>query len=233
MLGMALSKIVSIDSIERSNTLAVTNHSPLNRTTPAARTPSIRVRPADHRGVKASSPSGRPRFVIVQEPRAQVIGAQAALDRDRPETLPRDQRRRRPGCRHDFTDPGRDTRFLGDLYQDLSQLARKRYALLQTPEFVEEFILDRTLEPRRVRPRPPWKPRTAYVEPSEEKGRSRWEGASGALHVELCRAIRRVLWDGDVPVTLTHRARERLERVRDELRWVEPRARPSSARTAR
>jgi type I restriction-modification system DNA methylase subunit len=40
-----------------------------------------------------------------------------------------------------------DTRFLGDLYQDLSEEARKRYALLQTPEFVEEFILDRALEP--------------------------------------------------------------------------------------
>ncbi|MBQ0988188.1 BREX-2 system adenine-specific DNA-methyltransferase PglX [Streptomyces sp. F63] len=57
---------------------------------------------------------------------------------------------------HDFTDPleedgdgtrGWDTRFLGDLYQDLSEAARKTYALLQTPEFVEEFILDRTMEP--------------------------------------------------------------------------------------
>ena len=49
--------------------------------------------------------------------------------------------------RHDFTDPGWDTRFLGDLYQDLSDDAKKRFALLQTPEFVEEFILDRTLTP--------------------------------------------------------------------------------------
>lgn len=48
---------------------------------------------------------------------------------------------------HDFTDPDLGTRFLGDLYQDLSEAARKRYALLQTPEFVEEFILDRTLDP--------------------------------------------------------------------------------------
>ncbi|MEU9867389.1 BREX-2 system adenine-specific DNA-methyltransferase PglX [Actinomadura sp. NPDC048021] len=54
---------------------------------------------------------------------------------------------------HDFTDPlshdgtkGWDTRFLGDLYQDLSEAARERYALLQTPEFVEEFILDRTMD---------------------------------------------------------------------------------------
>ena len=48
---------------------------------------------------------------------------------------------------HDFTDPSLDTRFLGDLYQDLSEAARKKYALLQTPVFVEEFILERTLEP--------------------------------------------------------------------------------------
>ncbi|WP_189780606.1 BREX-2 system adenine-specific DNA-methyltransferase PglX [Streptomyces capitiformicae] len=55
--------------------------------------------------------------------------------------------------RHDFRsiyvfkDRNRETRFLGDLYQDLSEHARKTYALLQTPEFVEEFILDLTLEP--------------------------------------------------------------------------------------
>lgn len=42
---------------------------------------------------------------------------------------------------------GNDTRFLGDLYQDLSEGVRKRYALLQTPDFVESFILDQTLEP--------------------------------------------------------------------------------------
>ncbi|MET7351814.1 BREX-2 system adenine-specific DNA-methyltransferase PglX [Streptomyces mirabilis] len=57
---------------------------------------------------------------------------------------------------HDFTDAleeggdgtrGWDTRFMGDLYQDLSEAARKTYALLQTPEFVEEFILDRTMDP--------------------------------------------------------------------------------------
>jgi len=46
-----------------------------------------------------------------------------------------------------FNDPDLSTRFLGDLYQDLSEFARKKYALLQTPDFVEEFILDRTLTP--------------------------------------------------------------------------------------
>ena len=48
---------------------------------------------------------------------------------------------------HGLADPSLSTRFLGDLYQDLSQHAKDTYALLQTPVFVEEFILDRTMEP--------------------------------------------------------------------------------------
>jgi hypothetical protein len=48
---------------------------------------------------------------------------------------------------HDLADKSWSTRFLGDLYQDLSYHAKDTYALLQTPVFVEEFILDRTLEP--------------------------------------------------------------------------------------
>jgi hypothetical protein len=48
---------------------------------------------------------------------------------------------------HDLRDPSLSTRFLGNLYQDLSQHAKDTYALLQTPVFVEEFILNRALEP--------------------------------------------------------------------------------------
>lgn len=48
---------------------------------------------------------------------------------------------------HNFTDASLGTRFLGDLYQGLSAQAKKTYALLQTPVFVEEFILDQTLSP--------------------------------------------------------------------------------------
>jgi len=50
------------------------------------------------------------------------------------------------GPRHDFRGDDLDTRFVGDLYQDLDADVRARYALLQTPDFIEEFILDRTLE---------------------------------------------------------------------------------------
>jgi len=40
-----------------------------------------------------------------------------------------------------------DTAFLGWIYQDLDEGVRARFALLQTPRFIESFILDRTLEP--------------------------------------------------------------------------------------
>jgi hypothetical protein len=53
-----------------------------------------------------------------------------------------------------------DTRFLGDLYQDLSEYAKKTYALLQTPVFVEDFILKYTLDPAieefGLTPKPPY-----------------------------------------------------------------------------
>ena len=54
------------------------------------------------------------------------------------------------GLFYDFTPAEGETfdgRFLGDLYQDLDADVRKRYALLQTPEFVESYILDYTLAP--------------------------------------------------------------------------------------
>ena len=53
----------------------------------------------------------------------------------------------RDGERYVWNGDGFDSRFLGDLYQDLDADIRKRYALLQTPRFVEEYILDQTLTP--------------------------------------------------------------------------------------
>ena len=47
---------------------------------------------------------------------------------------------------HDFSDPRLDTHFLSDVYADLSELNRKAYALVQTPSFVADLILDRTVK---------------------------------------------------------------------------------------
>ena len=48
---------------------------------------------------------------------------------------------------HDFSDLRLHTGFLADLYQDLSEFDRKTYALVQTPSFVADLILDRTVRP--------------------------------------------------------------------------------------
>lgn len=42
-------------------------------------------------------------------------------------------------------DAGFHTRFIGDLYQELDAEIRARYALLQTPHFISQFILEHTL----------------------------------------------------------------------------------------
>lgn len=48
---------------------------------------------------------------------------------------------------HDLAAADLNTRFLGDLYQVIDESVSKQYALLQTPAFITEFILDLTLEP--------------------------------------------------------------------------------------
>jgi hypothetical protein len=48
---------------------------------------------------------------------------------------------------HDFTDQRLDTGFLADLYANLSEAARAEYALVETPGFVADMILDHTLTP--------------------------------------------------------------------------------------
>lgn len=53
----------------------------------------------------------------------------------------------RDGEHYVWNDEGFDSHFLGDLYQELDADIRKRYALLQTPPFVEKYILDHTLTP--------------------------------------------------------------------------------------
>jgi len=63
----------------------------------------------------------------------------------------RDVERGTDWLRYDFrgnADGGFDTRFIGDLYQDIDAEARAYYALLQTPEFISQFILEHTLVKR-------------------------------------------------------------------------------------
>jgi len=61
-----------------------------------------------------------------------------------------------------------------------------------------------------------WSKRTVAVEPTDDKGKSRWLGTSRWLGFEVCRAIRRVLLrEGDAELGLSRRGTLQLEEVRE------------------
>jgi ATP-dependent helicase Lhr and Lhr-like helicase len=61
----------------------------------------------------------------------------------------------------------------------------------------------------------------AYVEISEEEGRSRWAGAAQAIRYELCQAMREVLLGHDLPALVSKRAAKDLEELRADFPWLE------------
>jgi ATP-dependent Lhr-like helicase len=62
-----------------------------------------------------------------------------------------------------------------------------------------------------------WTRRLVWVEPSEEPGRSRWNGSGGALSVELCHAIRSVLSDRIAPACATRRGSVQLASQQEQF----------------
>ncbi|MBO9539706.1 DEAD/DEAH box helicase [bacterium] len=64
-----------------------------------------------------------------------------------------------------------------------------------------------------------WNARIAWVEPTKEGGKSRWEGSSLALHAPLCRSIRAVLAGDHVEEWLSNRARELFAKVQSDHDW--------------
>lgn len=62
-----------------------------------------------------------------------------------------------------------------------------------------------------------WGKKIAYVEPSEERGRSRWAGAGLPLSPRLCAEIKRVLQEGRDDSFWSRRGRERLAELRQVL----------------
>ena len=60
-----------------------------------------------------------------------------------------------------------------------------------------------------------WSKRTVWLEPSDEKGKSRWLGTSRCLGFEVCQAMRRVLLkEGDAELGLSKRGIRQLDEVR-------------------
>lgn len=65
-----------------------------------------------------------------------------------------------------------------------------------------------------------WNRRIAHVEPTDERGRSRWLGEGQFLSFEVCRSIRRLLAEDSVEDFWSKRARERADELRHEYPWV-------------
>ena len=61
-----------------------------------------------------------------------------------------------------------------------------------------------------------WSKRTVLVEPTDDRGKSRWLGTSRWLGFEVCQAMRRVLLhEGDAELGLSKRGTQQLDEVRD------------------
>lgn len=67
-----------------------------------------------------------------------------------------------------------------------------------------------------------WDKREAFVTPSEEQGRSRWAGAGQPIRFDLCQAMRDVLMGTPLSATLSKRAVQALEDLRNDFAWLEP-----------
>ncbi len=66
-----------------------------------------------------------------------------------------------------------------------------------------------------------WRRRVAYVEKTEEKGRSRWLGDRPGLGFQLCQAVKHILSEGDERDSWSRRARQRIDEARTEFSWLE------------
>jgi ATP-dependent Lhr-like helicase len=65
-----------------------------------------------------------------------------------------------------------------------------------------------------------WQRKVAYVEVSEDRGRSSWKGSGQGLGYRLSQAIKNVLAAEDSPSWWSQRAQEQLRQVRGEFAWL-------------
>jgi len=65
-----------------------------------------------------------------------------------------------------------------------------------------------------------WKRRIAYVEATDEKGRSRWLGEGQMLSHAVCQSIRRILASDEDDPAWSRRASQQFTELRDEHPWV-------------
>ena len=66
-----------------------------------------------------------------------------------------------------------------------------------------------------------WQRRMAYVEPTEAKGRTRWDGQGQGLGFHLSQAIKRILATDAADECWSRRATDRLTEIRHEYAWLD------------
>lgn len=66
-----------------------------------------------------------------------------------------------------------------------------------------------------------WQRRFAYVEATDQKGRSRWKGEGGGLGYQLTQAIKRVLASDSIAEPWSRRAQDQINATRFQFPWLE------------
>ena len=66
-----------------------------------------------------------------------------------------------------------------------------------------------------------WQRRIAYVEATDDTGRSRWKGGGQGLEFRLSQAIKRILAVDDDSERWSRRAKDRLGEIRNDFPWLE------------
>lgn len=66
-----------------------------------------------------------------------------------------------------------------------------------------------------------WPRKKAYVEPTEVRGKSQWLSSGQPMHYDMCRSMADVLLGCESLPELSTRAKELLDRLRDEFDWLE------------
>ncbi len=66
-----------------------------------------------------------------------------------------------------------------------------------------------------------WQRRIAFVESTDQKGRSRWKGEGGGLGYQMAQAVKRVLASEENAKCWSRRAQEQINTTRGEFPWLE------------
>ncbi|MFM7845518.1 MAG: ATP-dependent helicase, partial [Planctomycetota bacterium] len=65
-----------------------------------------------------------------------------------------------------------------------------------------------------------WARKVAFVEASENRGRSRWKGEGRGLSFRLCQAIKTILISDEIRSCWSIRTQEQLNKIRQEYAWL-------------